>query len=414
MAEDGEQGQQPAGANDSTAHTDAAKPTVLIIGGLGYIGRFLALHIHQNALASSVRIVDKQLPELAMLAPEFAEACSKDKFVQADASRTDVLDKILKTPDGKTYDYIFNCGGETRYSQDDAVYRSRSYQLSLTLGETVARVGGCKAFVELSTGFVYAPDRTPRREHDRCKPWLKIAKWKLEAEEELGKLQQPGGKEHGQEGLPLVVLRTAHVYGPYAGRWLGTALALARVYQSLGKEMKFLWGKELRSASVHVEDVARAMWAAAGWRAALPREQAVAPFSADGDAPTAYPLFNIVDRGETAQGTLAGLIHDVFRIPTTFTSVFINTFARLNLEHVVDDVNDETLDPWSEMLAKSNCVANTPLTPFMEKELLQDKDVTLDGGRFERVLGFRYKHERLTKAELEDVIESYKRMNWWP
>jgi nucleoside-diphosphate-sugar epimerase len=63
------------------------KPAVLIIGGLGYIGRFLALYIQQNSLASEVRIVDKVLPQLAWLAPEFEEACSTDKFMQADASR---------------------------------------------------------------------------------------------------------------------------------------------------------------------------------------------------------------------------------------------------------------------------------------------------------------------------------------
>jgi hypothetical protein len=27
---------------------------------------------------------------------------------------------------------------------------------------------------------------------------------------------------------------------------------------------------------------------------------------------------------------------------------------------------------------------------------------------------FRYEHPKLTKAEIEDVIESYKRMKWWP
>jgi hypothetical protein len=63
------------------------KPSVLIIGGLGYVGRFLALHIHKNKLASEIRLVDKVLPQLAWLAPEFAEACSQDKFMQADASR---------------------------------------------------------------------------------------------------------------------------------------------------------------------------------------------------------------------------------------------------------------------------------------------------------------------------------------
>ena len=65
----------------------AEKPAVLIIGGLGYIGRFLALYIHKNNLASEVRIVDKVLPQLAWLAPEFAEACANDKFMQADASK---------------------------------------------------------------------------------------------------------------------------------------------------------------------------------------------------------------------------------------------------------------------------------------------------------------------------------------
>lgn len=65
----------------------AEKPSVLIIGGLGYVGRFLALHIHKNNLASEVRIVDKVLPQLAWLPAEFNDACSPDKFVQADASR---------------------------------------------------------------------------------------------------------------------------------------------------------------------------------------------------------------------------------------------------------------------------------------------------------------------------------------
>ena len=65
----------------------AEKPSVLIIGGLGYIGRFLALHLHKNGLASDVRIVDKVLPQLAWLPSEFEEACAGARFVQADASR---------------------------------------------------------------------------------------------------------------------------------------------------------------------------------------------------------------------------------------------------------------------------------------------------------------------------------------
>ncbi|KAI4132398.1 MAG: hypothetical protein LQ347_002607, partial [Umbilicaria vellea] len=115
-------GRQPTPSASSPADD---KPAVLIIGGLGYIGRFLALHVQRNALASQVRLVDKVLPQLAWLAPEFAEACSPDKFLQADASREASLPKIFDRPGGKQWDYVFNCGGETRYSQDESVYKLR-------------------------------------------------------------------------------------------------------------------------------------------------------------------------------------------------------------------------------------------------------------------------------------------------
>lgn len=208
----------------------AEKPSVLIIGGLGYIGRFLALHIHKNNLASDVRVVDKVLPQLAWLAPEFDEACAGDKFMQADASRereyysfsfhypptalfhllqsqlchqllhpcesladtrldsnVEALARIYDRPDGKQFDYVFNCGGETRYSQEDEVYKLRSLELSLAVGKEAAK-RGVKAFIELSTGMVYKSDSAASKETDKLKPWSKIATFKLKAEEELAKL----------------------------------------------------------------------------------------------------------------------------------------------------------------------------------------------------------------------------------
>jgi hypothetical protein len=58
---------------------------------IGFIGRHTALYIHENNLASELRIVDKVLPQLAWLAPEFEEACSKEHFVQADAGQERML-----------------------------------------------------------------------------------------------------------------------------------------------------------------------------------------------------------------------------------------------------------------------------------------------------------------------------------
>ncbi|KAH8882115.1 NAD(P)-binding protein [Thozetella sp. PMI_491] len=374
----------------------AEKPSVLIIGGLGYIGRFLALYIHQNDLASEVRLVDKVLPQLAWLAPEFAEACSVSKFMQADASREQALARIFDRPDGKQFDYVFNCGGETRYSQEDEVYKLRSLELSRVLGKEAAK-RGVKAFIELSTGMVYKSDSSPSKEQDKLKPWSKIAVYKLKAEEELAKI----------EGLNLIIVRLAHVYGPYASQWVATALSMARVYKAINEEMKWLWTKELRTNTVHIHDVTRALWAAATWYTA-------GKANWDGKTMGKVPTFNIVDKGVTTQGVIADLIAQIFDIKTGFQGQIVSTFAKLNMDSVVDDVNDELLGPWADLLRDADITRPGPLTPFMEKELLKDTDLSMDGSRLEQVVGFEYEKPKMTKELLEEVIESYKQMKWWP
>ncbi|CAE7001908.1 hypothetical protein P3342_001504 [Pyrenophora teres f. teres] len=367
------------------------KPAVLIIGGLGYTGRHLTKYIYDNKLASEIRIVDKHLPELAWLAPEFKEACSRERFIQADAAQEKSLPRIFDREAGAQFDYVFNCGGETRFSQEEKVYELRSYGLSMALGREAAK-RKVKVFVELSTGMVYKPDSTPRKETDKTKPWSNLAKWKLKAEEDLAKI----------DGLNLMILRFAHVYGPYTSKFLSTALCMARVYQSKGKEMRFLWKEDLRTNLVHVEDSTRALWHGAQWYAK----------GTPGRRPA--PVFNIVDHGNTAQKQTAQIIGEIFKMETGFHGTLISAFARLNLDHVVDDVNDETLDPWAELQQKAGINQTTPLTPYMEKELIKDADLSMDGSAFERETGFRYNIDRITKEKVEEVIDSYKRMNWWP
>lgn len=375
----------------------AEKPSVLIIGGLGYIGRFLALYIHKNDLASEVRVVDKVLPQLAWLAPEFDEACAGGKFLQADASREQALARIFDRKDGKQFDYVFNCGGETRYSQEDEVYKLRSLGLSLAVGKEAAK-RGVKAFIELSTGMVYKSDSALSKETDKTKPWSKIATFKLQAEEQLAKIQ----------GLNLAIIRLAHVYGPYASQWVATALCMARVYKAQNEEMKFLWTKDLRTNTVHIDDVVRALWSVAEWYAAGKKGWD------DKAMGGPVPIFNVVDKGTTTQGKMAELIGSIFGIKTGFQGTLISSFAKLNMDSVVEDVNDELLGPWADLLEAAGITRPGPLTPYMEKELLKDTDLSMDGSRLEKVLGFEYQKPQVDKELLEEVIESYKKMKWWP
>lgn len=363
----------------------------MIIGGLGYTGRHLTKYLHDNKLASQIRIVDKQLPELSWLAPEFKEACSRERFIQADAAQERSLPRIFDRENGQQFDYVFNCGGETRFSQEEKVYELRSHGLSLAIGREAAK-RKIKCFVELSTGMVYKPDPSPRKESDKLKPWNNKSKWKLKAEEDLAKI----------EGLNLLILRLPNVYGPYTKTFLSTMVCMARVYQSKKKELRYLWKEDLRTNTVHIDDLVRALWHGAEWYTKGPPARRPAP------------TFNIVDHGNTSQKHTSIIMQEIFGIETGFHGTLISAFARLNLDHVVDEVNDETLDPWAELQQNAGIGQSTPLSPFMEKELLRDMDLSMDGSEFEKETGFTYKHEKLTKEGVEEIIESYKRMNWWP
>lgn len=183
---------------------------------------------------------------------------------------------------------------------------------------------------------------------------------------------------------------------------------MARVYKALESEMKWLWTKDLRTNTAHIHDAVRALWAVAGWYVAGKDKW---------DAKTMgnpAPTFNVVDKGATTQGAMADVIGQVFGIETGFQGQLISTFAKLNLDSVVDDVNDELLGPWADLLAEAGITRPGPLTPFMERELLKDTDLSMDGSRLEEVVGFTYEKPKLTKELVEEVIESYKKMKWWP
>ncbi|KAL2218714.1 NAD dependent epimerase/dehydratase family protein [Thermoascus aurantiacus ATCC 26904] len=371
------------------------KPSVLIVGGLGFIGRFLALYLHENNLASEVRLVDKVLPQLAWLAPEFEEACSKDKFVQADASREQSFSRVFDRANGEQFDYVINCGGETRHSQPDEVYELRSYNLSVALAREAAR-RGVRAFVECSTAHVYKAGSTPRKEGDKKEPWHKLAKWKLKAGEEMRKIP----------GLNLVVVRFPHVYGPYDSGYFATGICLARVYKELNRELELLYTKDLKVNTIHVKDAARALWVAAEWRASK------GPIAPDDDStPT---VFNVVDHGDTRQAHIAEALTSVFDMQVSFVGSLASQVAKLNLDEVVDDMNELVLQTWADLLQKKGIERAGPISPFLEKDILKEWDTSIDGTLFEQTTGFRPEREAFNAEGVKEMVESYKRMGWWP
>lgn len=183
---------------------------------------------------------------------------------------------------------------------------------------------------------------------------------------------------------------------------------MARVYQHLEEEMKWLWTKDLRVNTIHISDVTRGLWAIADWYAEKKQP------NWDAKAMGAIPTFNLVDKGQTSQGTMAEIIGDLFKIKTGFQGQLISTFARMNMDSVVDDINDDVLQPWADLLEDAGITRPGPLTPFMEKELLKDTDLSMDGSRVEKVVGFTYEKPKITKELVQEMIDSYTRIGWWP
>ena len=335
--------------------------------------------------------------------------------MQADASRPQSLTKIFTPEKATHYSYVFNCGGETRYSQEPSVYQLRITQLSTNLAEYCARQDPKPALIEFSTGTIYKAPNPSTISSGGCtetnplKPWLKISKAKLAAEEALERLAQTAGLRHA-------TLRLGHVYGDYDIGFLARGLCLARVYQSLGKEMKWLWGKDLRINTVHISDVCTAAWSLAAWVSASSSSSPSSDNSPNPTTTAADRAFNLVDDGDLTQQDLADQFHEIFDIETGFQSSLISQFAKMNLDSVVDDVNEDILQPWADLIKKKGLEQGqgSPLSPFMEKELIKDCDLSLSNAKAKSVLGWEPERKKLTVEAIKGIIESYERMRWWP
>jgi nucleoside-diphosphate-sugar epimerase len=290
---------------------------------------------------------------------------------------------------------VINCAGETRHSQPDDVYEVRSCALTIALGREVAR-RAIPAFVECSTAHVYKSGSSPRKESDKLQPWHNLAKWKVKAAEELRSIP----------GVNSVVLRLPHVYGPYDSGYFAMGICLDRVHVDLDKDLELLYSKDLKINTLHVKDAAAALFRAAEWRASKG--------PTDPNDSSVPAVFNVVDHNDTRQDHVAKALSEVFGLKVSFIGSLVSQLAKLSLDDIVDDMNEVSLQTWAELLAKSNIGRPGPISPFLERDVLKDQDMSIDGSLFESLTGWKPTHERFNAEGIREMVESYKRMGWWP
>jgi len=363
---------------------DNSKPRVLILGGVGFIGRNLVEFLSDRNLVSKIRVADKVLPDLAGLSAKQAAIFKSDlvEFKQANLAREAMVTKVFDNPEGP-FHFVFNLAGETKYSQTDEVYKENIIDVSKTCAQVAAK-SGIQRFIEVSTAQVYEEGKKSSDEGGKTKPWTKLAKAKLQAEEELKAIP----------GLPLVIVRPAIVYGPGDVSGMTPRLIAAAVYKHLGETMEFLWEKDLKTNTVHVRDVCAALW----------------HLTTHGNAGDVY---NLADDNDTDQGAIAQHIEHIFGIKTSFMG-FLKSKAitSVAMKTVAETANEKHLKPWSDLCKGSNIV-NTPLTPYLDEELLYHDAYSINGKKIEST-GFSYQYPKMTEEALRETIQYFVDLNFFP
>jgi len=151
--------------------------------------------------------------------------------------------------------------------------------------------------------------------------------------------------------------------------------------------MELLWSRSLKINTVHVNDVVRAIWHMR-------------------DHGECGQIFNLVDKGDTDQGKINVALESLFNIGTSFLGKTKSSLAKaLGMKQLTDMVNDKHLKPWSD-LCKSKGILDTPLTPYLDEELLYKCETYVNGNLIEST-GFQYNVPELNADLLREVINDY-------
>lgn len=358
-------------------------PRVLILGGCGFIGRNLVAYLYKNKLAAKIRVADKSMPATSYMSADLLKIYGdKDviEFKQCDLAKDDHVKKAFA--DDK-FDYVINLCGETRFGLSEQDYKVKNLETAKKCGAAAAAMGVSK-YVEVSTAQVYDSNAEHAAEDAKTNPWTTLAKYRLAAEDELKKVQD----------LPLVILRPAIVYGRYDISGLTPRLACATVYQMKKEKMQFFWNEKLKINTVHIDDVLDAIWLAA-------------------TKLKTGSVYNLADSSDLDQGKLGELLASIFGIKISFLGGFFSAAAaKVSLKAVAEHANDAHVPGWQK-LCQQYKINNTPVSPFIDQELLQDCNLSISGSAIEKE-GFKYKNPKITEDLLKEQILEHIKNNYFP
>jgi len=303
-------------------------------------------------------------------------------FKQADLKNPTSVETVFETAGGN-WDYVINLAATTKYSQAKEVYDANIVAVSDACAKAAAK-HGVKKYIEVSTSQVYESKNKAADESGKIKPWTAIGQASWEAEEAV----------RAVSGLSYCVVRPAIVYGTSDVLGITPRLIVGSIYKETGKKMESLYSKDMRMNTVHVTDVAKAIW-----------------FLCENGKPG--ETYNLADHGDTDQGKINKTLEDLFSIKTSFLNgLKMAAAGQMGTKFLVGFANDQHLKPFSDACKKYG-IADTPLTPYLDEELIKETPTAVTGTKIE-ALGFKYEHPELTTALCKEVLDDFVAKGYFP
>ncbi|KAI0316784.1 NAD-P-binding protein [Amylostereum chailletii] len=430
----------------------SSKPSVIILGGVNTCARSLASYLvplDGEPLVSHLRIVDKYsvAPPTTYIGSEFPKVLAKEnvEYKQANLTVPTTVASVFDPPEGREpYSIVFDLTGDTSIDRPEQIQINHTANVARIIGLEAAR-RKVKAYVRMQQPLYECPDKGPRDEKEDYKPLTSSGIWWHEALRMLGAI----------EGLNLVIVRIGLVYGPYVNAGLmATVLTVASVYGYMKRPMKSLWspGKNPMS-TIHVDDVARGLWACALWMSELGRAEAdkvageIIHFRNEkskvsevegmpaAETEIVAPLFNLTDDNDTtlfkAGDSMCRLFGTKFEFHNFVTSTMFRVttpppapralistyvfFHQFRLEDVVEEINEAHVGAWAEMITKSNPPCpNTSLSAYMDVFSLQKHTIAFSNSKIKRIVGFNLARPTMTQETLLDIVDKWKAEGSWP